>query len=70
MVDAWVYVSVSFFVIRAFTKAGIVSDLLSKSNDTDSDNGQSDPHMVDAIMTQLFNWQTEDEEFEGFTAEE
>ena len=60
--DAWANVSVST-VVRAFTKARIIAELPGNSNDTDSDNDERDPGMLDAVITQLFNSDTEDEEF-------
>ncbi|KAK7910104.1 hypothetical protein WMY93_014788 [Mugilogobius chulae] len=72
IVDAWAKVSVST-VVRAFRKAGIISELPGEGegNDTDLDNDETDvgtsPH---AVLAQLFNSDTEDEEFEGFMDEE
>lgn len=67
IVDAWAKISVST-VVRAFTKAGIITELPGNSNDTDSDsdNDERDPGMLDAVIAQLLNSDTEDEEFEGF----
>lgn len=53
IVDAWAKVSVSS-VVRAFTKAGIITEQLSNSNETDSDNDERDPGMLNAEMAQLF----------------
>ncbi|KAJ8280487.1 hypothetical protein GJAV_G00055280 [Gymnothorax javanicus] len=69
IVDAWAKVSVST-VVRAFTKAGIITELPGNSNDTDSDNDERDPGMLDAVIAQLLNSDTDDEEFEGFVDEE
>lgn len=52
-----------------FTKAGIVTELPDNSSDTDSDNndfGETEPGTMDAVLAQLFNSDTEEEEFEGF----
>ncbi|KAG5263266.1 hypothetical protein AALO_G00262940 [Alosa alosa] len=70
IVDAWAKVSVST-VVRAFTKAGIITELPGNSGDTDtdSDNDERDPGMLDAVIAQLLNSDTEDE-FEGFVDEE
>uniref|UniRef100_A0A8C5PNZ8 HTH CENPB-type domain-containing protein n=1 Tax=Leptobrachium leishanense TaxID=445787 RepID=A0A8C5PNZ8_9ANUR len=72
IVDAWSKVSVSS-VIRAFRKAGIITEQLSTSNETDSDNDENDerdPGVLDAEIAQLLNSDTEDEEFDGFAVEE
>ena len=65
IVDAWADISVST-VVRAFTKAGIISELPGNSSDTDSDNDEREPGRLDAVVAQLFNSDTEEEEFEGF----
>lgn len=65
IVDAWADISVST-VIRAFTKAGIISELPGISSDTDSDNDERELGRLDAVIAQLFNSDTEEEEFEGF----
>lgn len=65
IVAAWAKVSVSS-VVRAFTKAGIITEQLSNSNETDSDNDERDQGMLDAEIAQLFNSDTEGEEFDGF----
>lgn len=41
IVDVWAKVSVST-VVRAFTKAGIITELPGKGKDTDSDNDEKD----------------------------
>ena len=56
-------------MVRAFTKAGIVTELPDNSSDTDSDNDdfdETEPGTLDAVLAQLFNSDTEGEEFEGF----
>ena len=65
--DAWSQISVST-VVRAFRKAGI--ELPGNGKDTDSDNDERDQGMLDEVIAQLFNSDTEDEEFEGFVDEE
>lgn len=67
IVDAWAEVSVST-VVQAFTKAGIITELPGNSNDTDSDNDEWD--MLEAVIAQLLNSDTEDEEFEVFVDKE
>lgn len=72
IVDAWADISVST-VVRAFTKAGIVTELPDNSSNTDSDNDdfdETEPGKLDAVFAQLFNSDTEEEEFEGFMDEE
>ena len=46
--------------------AGIITELPDNSSDTDSDNDEMEPGMLDAVLAQLFNSDTEDEEFEGY----
>ena len=65
IVDAWADISVST-VVQAFTKAGIITELPGNSSDTDTDNDEREPGMLDAVLAQLFNSDTEEEEFEGF----
>ncbi|KAJ8349892.1 hypothetical protein SKAU_G00250220 [Synaphobranchus kaupii] len=65
IVDAWADISVST-VVRAFTKAGIITELPGNSSDTDSDNDEREPGMLDAVLAKLFNSDTEEEEFDGF----
>ncbi|KAK6299839.1 hypothetical protein J4Q44_G00298720 [Coregonus suidteri] len=65
IVDAWADISVST-VVKAFTKAGIISELPGNSSDTDLDNDEREPGRLDAVVAQLFNLDTEEEEFEGF----
>ena len=69
IVDAWAKVSVST-VVRAFKKAGIINEQPSNSNETESDDDERDPGVLDAAIAQLLNSDTEDEEFEGFVEEE
>ena len=65
IVDAWADISVTT-VVRAFRKAGIVTGLPdNSSDDTDSDD-EMEPGTLDAVLAQLFNSDTEEEEFEGF----
>ena len=47
IVDAWADISVST-VVQAFTKAGIITELPGNSSDTDSDNDEREPGMLDA----------------------
>ena len=54
IVDAWANASVST-VVRAFTKARIITELPGNSHDTDSDNDKRDLGMLDAVIAQLFN---------------
>ena len=63
IVDAWADITVST-VVQAFTKAGIITELPGNSSDTDSDYDERDPGMLDAVLAQLFNSDTQ--EFEGF----
>ena len=63
--DAWAKVSVST-VVRAFKKAGITNEQPSNSNETESEDDERDPGLLDAAIAQLLNSDTEDEEFEGF----
>ena len=63
--DAWADISVST-VVQAFTKAGIITELPGNSSDPDSDNDEMEPGMLDAVLAQLFNSGSEEEEFEGF----
>ena len=64
IVDAWAAISVTTMV-RAFRKAGIITELPDNSIDTDSDNDEMEPGMLDAVLAQLFNPDTE-EEFSGY----
>jgi len=62
--DVRAKVSVSS-VTRAFGKAGIITEQLSYSNETESDN-ERDPGMLDVEIAHLLHSDTEDEEFDGF----
>uniref|UniRef100_A0A8C7WSV8 DDE-1 domain-containing protein n=1 Tax=Oryzias sinensis TaxID=183150 RepID=A0A8C7WSV8_9TELE len=64
IVDAWANVSAST-VVRAFVKAGIIQEQLS-SNETDSDDDESEPGVLDKDLAQLFISDTEEEDFDGF----
>ncbi|XP_013880698.1 uncharacterized protein LOC106529748 [Austrofundulus limnaeus] len=71
IVNAWADISDST-VVRAFKKAGIVTELTDNNRDTDSVNDdfdETEPGVLDAALAQLFNSDTE-EEFEGFVDEE
>ena len=57
-------------VVRAFTKAEIINEQPSKSSETESDDDEKNPGLLDAAIAQLLNSDTEDEEFEGFVEEE
>ena len=65
IVDAWAAISVTT-VVRAFRKAGIITELPDNNSDTDSDNDEMEPGMLDAVLAQLFNSDIEEEEFEGY----
>ncbi|TWW59230.1 hypothetical protein D4764_06G0007600 [Takifugu flavidus] len=69
IVNAWADISVSTLV-RAFRKAGIVTEMPDNTSDTDPDDDFDEPAMLDAVFAQLFNSDTEEEEFEGFLDEE
>lgn len=69
IVDAWAKVPVTC-VVRAFAKAGIIN-AQQNDNDTDSDgDDEGERAMLIAELAQLFNSDTEDEEFQGFMEEE
>lgn len=68
IVDAWAKVS-ALTVVRAFAKAGIIAEQ-PPGNETDSDNDEREPGMFDGEIAQLFNSDTEDEDFDGFVGEE
>ena len=51
IVDAWADISVST-VVRAFTKAGIITELPGNSSDTNSDNDEREQGMSDAVHAQ------------------
>ncbi|TWW73492.1 hypothetical protein D4764_15G0008860 [Takifugu flavidus] len=67
IVNAW-----ASTVVRAFGKAGIVTEMPDNTSDTDPDDDfdETEPAMLDAVFAQLFNSDTEEEEFEGFLDEE
>ncbi|XP_007245626.3 pogo transposable element with KRAB domain isoform X1 [Astyanax mexicanus] len=69
IVDAWAKVSVSS-VVRAFTMSGIITEQLNYSNETDSDNDEREPGVLNAEIAHLLNSDTEDEGFDGFVEEE
>lgn len=64
IVDAWANMSAGT-VVRAFAKAGIVSEE-PHGTESDSDGEDSEPGMFDGDLAQLFNSDTEDEDFDGF----
>ncbi|GAA6085578.1 uncharacterized protein LOC115408167 [Tachysurus ichikawai] len=66
--DAWAKVS-ALTVVRAFTKAGIIAEQ-PPGNETDSDNDEREPGMFDGEIAQLFNSDTEYEDFDGFVGED
>lgn len=57
-------------VVRAFTKTGIITELPSNSNHTDSNNDERDSAILDTIIAHLFNSDTEDEDFGGLVDKE
>lgn len=67
IVDAWAKES-ALTVVRAFAKAGIIAEQ-PPGNQTDSDNDEREPGMFDGKIAQLFNSDTEDEDFDGFVGE-
>ncbi|TWW63606.1 hypothetical protein D4764_03G0006140 [Takifugu flavidus] len=71
IVKTWADRSVST-VVRAFRKAGIVTEMPDNTSETDPDDDfdEMEPAMLDAVFAQLFNSDTEEEEFEGFLDEE
>ncbi|XP_061129331.1 activating transcription factor 7-interacting protein 1 isoform X2 [Syngnathus typhle] len=64
IVDAWADISIST-VVRAFTKAGIISEVPGNSSDDDLDNDEKELDTLVATLTELLNWDMEEEEFEG-----
>lgn len=66
--DAWAKVS-ALTVVRAFEKAGIIAEQ-PPGNETDSDNDEREPGMFVGEIAQLFNSDTEDEDFDGFVGED
>ena len=69
IVDAWAKVSVST-VFRAFSKAGIINEQPSNSNETESDDDGRYPGSLYATIAQLLNSDTEDEDLDGFVEDE
>ena len=64
--DAWANVSAST-VVRALAKAGIMSEEPhGAETDSDSEEREPEPGVFDGDLAQLFNSDTEDEEFDGF----
>lgn len=61
IVDAWANMSAGT-VVRAFGKAGIISEE-PHGTDSDSDSEESEPARLD--LAQLFDSETEDEDFDG-----
>lgn len=58
-------------VVRAFTKAGIMTELPGNGSNTElNDNDKMDPGILDAVLAQLLNSNTENEDFEGFMDKE
>ncbi|GAA6076132.1 uncharacterized protein LOC101155639 [Tachysurus ichikawai] len=68
IVDAWAKVS-ALTVVRAFVNAGIIAEQ-PPGNETDYDNDEREPGMFDGEIAQLFNSDTEDEDFDGFVGED
>ena len=46
-----------------------ITEQQNSSSEADSDNDEAEPGMLDIEIMQLLNSDTEDEEFDGFTAE-
>lgn len=65
IVDAWAKVS-ALTVVRAFVKAGIIAEQ-PPDNEADSDSDEEEPRMSE--LAQLFNSDTEDEDFDGFVGD-
>ena len=51
-------------------KAGIIDEQPSNSNETESNDVERDPGVLDAAIVQLFNFDTEDVKFDEFVEEE
>ncbi|VDP84434.1 unnamed protein product [Echinostoma caproni] len=47
-----------------------INEQPSNSNETESDDDERNPGLLDAAIAQLLNSDTEDEEFDGFVEEE
>ena len=73
IVDAWAQVS-TLTVVWAFAKASIIAEQPpgSKigSSDDDEREDEREPGVYDGEIAQLFNSDTEDEDFDGFVTEE
>ena len=69
IVDAWAKISVSS-IVRSFRKAGIISEQHSENDDTDSDCDETDLSMLCGEIAQLFDSETEDENFNEFLDKE
>ena len=65
IVDAWAKISVSS-IIQSFRKAEIISEQHSENDDIDLDCDEMDPSMLYGKIAQLFDSETEDENFNGF----
>ncbi|KAJ1178648.1 hypothetical protein NDU88_003891 [Pleurodeles waltl] len=68
IVDAWAKIS-ALTVVRAFAKAGIIAEQ-PPGNKTGSNKDEREPGMFDGEIAQLFNSDTEDEDFDAFVGEE
>ncbi|TWW62885.1 hypothetical protein D4764_04G0015320 [Takifugu flavidus] len=68
-IGQWIVNAWASTVVRAFGKAGMVTEMPDNTSDTDPDD-ETEPAMLDAVFAQLFNSDTEEEEFEGFLDEE
>lgn len=66
--DAWAKVSV-LTVVWAFVKASIINEH-PPDNETDDNNDEREPGMFDGKITQLFNSETEDKDFDGFVTKD
>lgn len=55
-------------VVRAFKRAGIVTELSDNHSDTEDndDFDETEPGTLDAALAQLFSLDTEEEDFDGF----
>jgi len=68
-VDAWAQVS-TLTVVWAFAKASIIAEQPPGSKIGSSDDDEREPDVYDGEIAQLFNSDTEDEDFDGFVTEE
>lgn len=64
IVGAWAKLS-ALTAVRALAKAGIVAQQ-PPGNEADSDNDEREPGLSDGGIAQLFNSDTENENFDGF----